>query len=127
MTKNQRTENYRDHIIAPTVKPNYSTPNQPKTDCPLGIIFGKVAETMRKVSHSIDANRIDTQELDVTRQLSEMFESVEQISEAYKKFEYSQKIVDRYLGTSGSNQSATTNNSGRVFRSYEELAANNAE
>ena len=119
--KNLMTENYA-HRIAPQVKPSYTTPNLPKADCPIGIIFGKVSEAMRKVSHGLESNRIDTQELGVTRQLSEMFESVEQIAEAYRRFEHSQYLLDRDLGYHSPNQlPASTNNSGRVFSSFEEL------
>jgi len=72
---------------------------------------------MRKVSHGLEADQIDTRELDVTRQLSEMFESVEQITEAYKKFEHSQYLIDRKLGKHNANQpSVAVNNSYNAIR-----------
>ena len=121
MSDNQ-TDNYYAPLYPPEARPNSVLPNAPKADCPIGIIFGKVAETMRKVSHGLEADQIDTRELDVTRQLSEMFESVEQITEAYKKFEYSQYLLDRALGKHNANQSSVAvNNSGKIYGSFEEL------
>ena len=118
-----KIENYFDSQVAPTVQPNYPT-NAPKPDCPLGIIFGKVGETLRKICYGLDSHQIDPRKLNVTQPLTQMFDSVDDICESYKKFEFCRQNIEREVGGYGDgNQPAVsvTNNSSRIFGSFEEL------
>ena len=127
MTNNQRTENYRDHIIAPSAKPNpaLTMPNSQKPDHhPLDTIYKDVSTAFSAVSDYIHDNpKISHETMQgLNRQMVAVIMSVNAIAEANQKLEYAMTHLER-----GLNKSTTSNSSGRVFRSYEELAANNAE
>ena len=130
MSDTKTTDNNSDHRIAPAPKPSFTMPNlpsnQPEHD--LKEVYQKLSESFNVVSRVIATYpEIEAAKLGaINEQLSELFSSVNDISAAHQRFESSRKILKRDLNGYGCDQTSV-NNAGRIFKSFEELAANNAE
>jgi len=129
MSDNQ-TNNYYAPLYPPEARPNIVLPNAPNNqpEHDLHAVYQKLSESIKVVSSVIAANpKIAPDKIGaVNEQLAEIFSSVNDMGAAHKRFEYSQKILKRELNGYDCDASSV-NNSGKIYGSYAELAANNAE